>query len=120
MEADTKKRGRPRSPAGEAAILFQQAVNPENGLRENMNFYYASSLLDALGGKLENGSFFLSPRGKIRRQGILEQIGRMYEHELITQEEARELINQCMHDYDAGQTVKEIEARLRTLRKLLQ
>ena len=121
MEADTKKkRGRPRTPAGEMAIVFQRNVNPNNGLRGNMNRYYAASLLLELYGKVEEGNFFLSSRGEIRRQGILEQIGRMYEHGLITKEEAQSLTSQCIQDYEAGRTVKEIEKNLRALRKILQ
>ena len=117
METDTKKkRGRPRTVAGEMARIDQDQVVSENGLRAATNMYYSYHLILELYGKPEKGSFFRSPDGKLRRLGIAEQIGRMYEDDLITEQEARDLVEQSIQEYESGATVKEIEQILRLLR----
>lgn len=121
MESDTKKkRGRPRTIAGEMARHYVEAVVTDNGERAAMNYYYAFTFIHDCYGRPENGSFFLSPQGKVRRQGIAEQIGRMLEAELINIDQARELADSCIKDYQDGQSVKKITERLRVLREMLK
>lgn len=114
MESATeKKRGRPQSVTG----ILARSAYPDNEPRTAINTLYAAHTIK----KLTNGDpFFVTPRGKIRRQGIAEQIGRMIETELITEDQGRDLIEQCKKDYQDGATVKEIERRLRELKKILK
>ena len=124
MVSDTKnKRGRPRTIAGIIGRDMKDTVFVDDGLRAATNKYYAMECLKVFYGKLENaenGSFFVNENRKIRRQGIAEQIGRMLESELITPDQARELAEECIRDYESGQTVKEITKHLAYFRQVLQ
>ena len=114
MVSDTKnKRGRPKKPVTIAAEMFFT----EKGTRAAQNIGYAAELIVLLGQK--PGDFFYSSRGNIRRQGIAEQIGRMLDAELITPDQARELTEQCIKDYENGETVKEITKHLTYFRQVL-
>ena len=113
MVADTKKRGRPKSPQRIATDIYF----PEMEVRTASNLIFAMKAIDTIG--MRKDSFFVTQRGNVRRQGIAEQIGRMLEAELITVEEARELAETCMKDYEDGTPVKEIESTLRLLRQYL-
>ena len=80
--------------------------------------YYAGHAILTCGyGK---GSFFVTPGGSLRHQGIAEQVGRIMYAELATEEEAKELLKQAIEDYENGESVKEIERRLRLLRLSFQ
>ncbi len=111
MEAATKnKRGRPKGWARTAGEI----VLPEKGQRAAANTLYAMLAIDELAEGRQDG-FFVTSRGTIRRQGIAEQIGRMYHSGIITADQGRELIRECKEDYKQGRTVKEIEQTLRLL-----
>ncbi len=113
METATKKRGRPRKHE-----IIETAL-PELEKRTAQNLYYAMlAIIQFAEGRTD--SFFVTNKGNIRRQGIAEQIGRMYEDGTITEEQARELINTCKEDYKGGAAVKDIEANLRLLRQALK
>jgi len=115
MVSDTKnKRGRPKLPSTIAA----ESVWPEKETRTAQNISYAGNLILLLGQK--PGDFFVTSRGSLRRQGIAEQIGRMLESDLITTDQARELAEQCIDDYQNGETVKDIVKHLTYFRQLLQ
>ena len=64
----------------------------------------------------DKNNFFISEKGKIKRQGIAEQLGRMLGAELITTEEARELAQWAIDRYNSGYSVKQIESTLRLYR----
>lgn len=116
MEAATeKKRGRP----AKHAIIY--AAFPEKEKRATANMMYAFRFAkDAMGETPETpNNFFVTHKGNIKRQGIAEQIGRMMDAGLITTEEAKDLGNLVIADYNNGYSVKEIEARLRAIRKTL-
>lgn len=111
METATKKkRGRPKSVYGKMADVF-----PEMEPRAAQNMLYAGKLVNMLGQK--PGDFFVTERGNYRRQGIAEKIGRMYESDLIDEEEARDLAQWAIDFYNDGNTVKEIEQALSIIRK---
>ena len=121
MESDTKNNlGRPRTVAGIMTRIFQEQTITENGLRGAMNVYYAMHFLHECYGRPDRGSFFVSECGKIRRQGIAEQIGRMMKEELITVEQARDLAEEAVKDYNSGKSVKEIAGHLYALRQILR
>ena len=124
MEADTeKKRGRPRTFAGTMGRNMKDTIFVDDGLRAATNKYYAMKGLQAYYGELDkakNGSFFISDNRKVRRQGIAEQLGRMLVAELITTEQAKELAQWAIDDYNSGTSVKQIESTLRLYRQTLQ
>lgn len=112
METDTKKRrGRPKSVqtlTAEATGLFSE-LTP----RAAQNQVYAARVMMMNGGP---GSFFWTERGKQRRQGIAEQIGRMLEADLITEDQAKELTQEAIDLYNKGWSVKQIAGLLREMR----
>ena len=118
MVTDTKnKRGRPRTVTGILARESIETAMLDTGERAAINYLYAAHFLITCYGKtLENGSFFLSNNRKVRRQGIAEQLGRMLEAELITIEQARELAQQAIDEYNSGESVKAIADTLRLYR----
>ena len=61
-------------------------------------------------------SFFGSTTGKIKRQGIAEQIGRLKFYGLVTDKELIKLVRACIKQYNNGESVKDIEKQLRELR----
>lgn len=91
---------------------------PEKETRAAQNFLYAATCIDAIGAR--NNPFFVSAKGSIKRQGIAEQIGRMLEANLITIEQARELAQEAINDYNNGRSVKEVTSTLRLFRLTLQ
>lgn len=118
MEAATKnRRGRPKKIGNQIAENAFNDMEP----RAAQNVYYAGKAFLTLEGENadpEVKDFFVTARGNYRRQGILEQLGRMLEEGSITVEDGRGLLRECMADYKQGESVKIIEKRLRTLRRL--
>lgn len=108
--ATKKKRGRPPTHPQEIYDL----MFPDEERRPVQNKMYAYELISLLD---ERGkAFFVTDKGKFRRQGIAEKIGRMYSKGLITDDESRSLAADCMKDYENGEPVKQIEKRLALLR----
>lgn len=122
MEADSKKkRGRPQTVAGIMSRMYMDENILDTGERATINHYYATHFLfECYGKNLESGSFFISDNRKVRRQGIAEQIGRMLEADLITVEQAKELAQWAIDDYNSGASVKQIESTLRLYKQTLQ
>lgn len=115
MEAATKKkRGRPKS----ANTIAAEMVFTEKETRAAQNLLYAMTCIDKIGGR--NNPFFTTAKGNIRRQGIAEQLGRMLEADLITVEQAKELAQWAIDDYNSGASVKQIESTLRLYKQTLQ
>jgi len=117
MVSDTKnKRGRPSKHSA------MYTAFPEKEKRTAANMYFAMGFItDVMKEKPgDKNNFFISEKGNIRRQGIAEQIGRMLDAELITPDQARELAEECIKDYENGQTVKEITRHLSYFRQVLQ
>ena len=117
MESDTKKkRGRPPKHN------TMYAAFPEKEKRATANLYFAMKFITEATGEKPGGknNFFITERGNIKRQGIAEQLGRMLEANLITIEQARELAQEAINDYNNGHSVKEVTNTLRLFRLTLQ
>ena len=113
MAAATKKRGRPKK------FEYIETVFPDKEPRAAQNIQYATlAISEFTEGRTD--PFFVTDRGSIRRQGIAEQIGRMYADGTINEAEARELITTCKEEYANGRQVKEIEKTLRLLHNNLR
>ena len=61
-------------------------------------------------------SFFLTKEGLIKHKGIAEQIGRMLLKNTISEDQAIDFVEECIDEYNAGESSKEIEKRLRRFR----
>ena len=115
MASDTKKqKGRPKKFDTSLYALFN-----DKEARAAQNTYYASLAIHELLDE-RPGGFFVTCRGNIRRQGIAEQLGRLYDTGVIDKEQGRELAQTVMEEYNNGATAKEIETKLRTFRRSLQ
>lgn len=120
MVADTEnkpKRGRPLLPMTIAAKIGL----PDKEIRTAQNTLYACTFIKEVMEERPGtpGSFFVNDKGNFKRQGIAEQLGRMYEAGLIDKDEGRQLANQVINDYKNGASVKELEKRLRDLRIIM-
>ena len=109
-----RKRGRPKG-------TIAQAVESGKGLwthteRTEINKLFAFRCISL--NEKEFKPFFVTDYGEFKRNGIAEQIGRMREEELATDEELTELTRQAIRDYENGEKVKDIEKRLRNVRKV--
>lgn len=113
MEAATKnKRGRPRKHQ------IIETLFPEYEPRRAQNMYYAmGAIKEIAGGRSDN--FFVTPKGKIKRQGIAEQLGRIYAEGIASPEECRALLETVKQEYAAGASVKDLERKLRRTRLAL-
>lgn len=109
-EAATKK-GRPPKYR---ETLYN--LSPGADKRTAQNRYYAALALHRLSEDPKD-TFFLTAGGSIKRNGILEQIGRLYAAGLASKDECRELIAACKREGLSGTPVKDIERRLRALRR---
>ena len=121
MEAATKnKRGRPRS-IKRRVIDNMPGLWEDKTIRGAMNEYYAATcIIEIAEAQKGQESFFATARGSFRRRGIAEQIGRIYDAELLTKDQCKELLEIVIADYESGSSVKEIESELRAFRKMLQ
>ena len=109
-EAATKK-GRP--PKYKETLYN---IYPDKEKRTAQNNYYAALALHRISQDPKD-SFFVTDRGNIRRNAILEQIGRLYAAGLATKDESQELLNACKRECLSGTPVKELERRLRAIRR---
>ena len=109
-EAATKK-GRP--PKYKETLYN---IYPDKEKRTAQNNYYAALALHRISQEPKD-SFCVTDRGNIRRNAILEQIGRLYAAGLATKDESQELLNACKRECLSGTPVKELERRLRAIRK---
>ena len=107
--ATKKKRGRPANPMLE---VFRVSY-PEREKRAAQNLYYVcAAVIEIL--KQKPGSFFVTGKGNFRRNGIAEQIGRMYEQNGYSEEDCKTIAEQAQELYKAGFSVKAIEKWIRT------
>ena len=116
MVADTnnkKQRGRPKLP--DTILREKVGMNPEMSRRQYQNRMYAVHFICEV--LEENHPFFRDERGNMRRQGIAEQLGRMYMEGLISKNNCKKLLEYVIDDYNNGTSVKEISSRLSFLRK---
>lgn len=116
MEAATEnqsKRGRPKTITRQTADATAGLTHHES-IRAIVNDVYMSTIVIHL--KEPEKSFFVTPKGNIRRKGILEQLGRMYDADQIAEDEITECVQSCIGLYHKGYTVKEIEQHLRNIR----
>ena len=110
LETATKK-GRPPKYKETLYCIYHDKEK-----RTAQNNYYAALALHRISQDPKD-SFFVTDRGNIRRNAILEQIGRLYAAGLATKDESRELLNACKRECLSGTPVKELERRLRAIRK---
>ena len=107
METATKnKRGRPAKFSNEYYSMWQDKEK-----RAAQNTYYASMIILMMESK--RGSFFVTDRGNLRRQGIAEKIGRLYCAGKLTEDQAKELTQAAIDQYQSGATVKEVERTIK-------
>lgn len=107
MEADTKKgRGRPRTFKN---TLY--AIYSDKEKRTAQNLYYAGDAVMILGQK--PGDFFVSAKGKLRRQSIAEQIGRMHIQDGYSETDCKTIAEKAIALYENGFPVKTIETMIR-------
>ena len=112
METDTKKgRGRPNKWTAEYYRVFDDMEK-----RPAQNLYYASVTVHDLLHQ-QPGDFFLTATGRFRRQGIAEQIGRLYCTGKVTADQAQELTQAAIDQYQGGATVREVEHDIKAFRK---
>lgn len=109
-----RKRGRPKSTMTQAVESMRATWNSTE--RTELNRLYCLQCIKL--NEKEFKPFFVTNYGGFKRQGIAEQIGRIREEGLATDEELTELTRQAIRDYENGQKVKDIEKRLRNVRKV--
>ena len=107
MVADTKnRRGRPK-------IFFDglYSIYFDKEKRTAQNMYYVGEAVKVLGIKQDN-PFWITSRGNIKNQGILEQIGRMYENG-FSEEDCLKVAEASIKMKKGGFPVKVIEKWIR-------
>ena len=109
-----RKRGRPKSAIGRRLDIVRSLQDATD--RTEINRLYAGMCIDLKQDEFK--PFFVTDYGGFKRQGIAEQIGRIREEGLVTDEELTELTRQAIRDYENGEKVKDIEKRLRNVRKV--
>lgn len=117
MEAATKnKRGRPRGIIGELArITANQWDDTDRAIKNRL---YAVKCIQLDEASLK--PFFVTSTGKLKRQGIAEQIGRMKVYGTASDAELLQLAHDCIEQYKAGESVKAIERHLRQARQIIE
>lgn len=115
MEAATKKRrGRPPK----FSDITYTGWNYESKRTAQNLHYVGITVIDIMGAS--PGSFFVTEKGNFRRQGIAEQIGRIYDSGLLDKEQCKELLDTVIQDYENGETVKTIEKNLQGFKQMLK
>ena len=117
MGAATKnKRGRPRGTIGELArITANQWDDTDRAIKNRL---YAVECIQLDEATLK--PFFVTSTGKLKRQGIAEQIGRMRIYRTASDAELLQLARECIKQYESGHPVKEIEKHLRQARHAIE
>ncbi len=111
MEAATKKkRGRPAQFKDGLYTIYYDKEK-----RTAQNLYFAGKGYDLLGDAYQ--SFFFTEKGKWKRQGIAEQIGRMYEQDQFKKEDCVTIGETAVKLIEKGWKVKSIERWIRNGRK---
>lgn len=57
--------------------------------------------------------FWLTKKGKFKKQGILEQIGRMYSQDGYTEDECKDIFQKVIVLIENGYSVKDVEKMIR-------
>ncbi len=118
MVAATKKRGRPISDRYAYGYELRNVNNEEKSDRTVRNRLNAEAFICLLMDRKEWDieDFFSTSEGLLRHNGIAEQIGRLLEEDIITDDQAVEIALSCINDYNSGKTSKTIENELRQYR----
>lgn len=107
MVADTEnKRGRPCIHPD-----FLYAIFNDREKRSAQNMYYAGAATTLL--NQQPGDFFITDKGNYRRQGIAEQIGRMYKQDGYLESDCKKVYEMALDLYTRGYKVKTIEKWIR-------
>jgi len=116
MVAATKnKRGRPVSARYVYPYSLRDMNNGDLSDRTIRNKVNAEFLTDLLHDRKEWAleDFFLTKEGMPKHTGIAEQLGRMLDEGIVTDDQAIEIALECVNAYNNGATAKEIEKSLR-------
>ena len=120
VAATKKKRGRPANDRYKQAVeitILNHAYNPEISTRAIQNAVNAEDFICLL---IETDSklygFFSTENGRVKHNGIAEQIGRMMRESIITGDQAIKIAETCVNAYASGRSSKDIEKELRSYR----
>ena len=116
MAAATKKRGRPTREEYAYYYHLRNENNTEESDRTVRTNYNAEQFIIILldDAPAEVYFFFTTREGLTKHKGIAEQLGRMIQEGVITENQAIKRAEQCVNDYyKRGKTSKEIEKELR-------
>lgn len=119
----SKKRGRP-SVYDRDGMQTLRAVNrgnfPDCSARSLSNLYYAQIgqrlAIDCYGDQKAR-QIFTRSSGRMRRQCVLEQIGRLYQQEKATADECRDVLRCAVDLLGEGYTVRQVQEAIREHRK---
>lgn len=125
VAATKKKRGRPTIQVYADAYQLNNgygAYNRELSYRAlqnkvNAEYFIVNVLIDHAP-DLE--LFFMTQEGTPKHYGIAEQIGRLLRRKLISIEQAIDITQQAIDEYNHGATSKQIEWQIRQYRMNLQ
>lgn len=123
VAATEKKRGRPKDKDLQERIALENAISDSpRSTRATQNAFYAEQIgffvMDLEDYSPELYDFFTDARGRYKKCGILEQIGRMvFDGTIAGDDEVYGLLKACFKAYNMGLSSKDIEKRLREVRK---
>ena len=107
MEAASKnKRGRPKIYGD---MLYSIYFDKEK--RTAQNTFYVGVTIKMMDQK--PGDFFVTEKGNLRRQGIAEQIGRMYNQDGYPEESFKDVCQTAIDIVKDGYSVKDVERWIR-------
>ena len=98
---------------------FVTGVQTGLSYRQAVNMKYAKTGLAVIAlviGDDKTWKMFV-PNGKPKYQGVLEQLGRMYESGIFEVKELEDLVPHILNDIENGERSRDIEKNLRRLRQ---
>ena len=119
----SKKRGRPSvydRDGMQTLREFNKSQFSEMGARSLSNLYYVQTgqqlAIDCYGDQRAR-QIFTRSSGRMRRQCVLEQIGRLYQQERATADECRDVLRCAVDLLGEGYTVRQVQEAIREHRK---
>ena len=121
VAATKKKRGRPANDRYKQAVeitILNHAYNPEISTRAIQNAVNAEDFICLLNDETDSklDKFFSTENGRMKHNGIAEQIGRMMREGIITDDQAIKIAEDCVDANASGRSSKDIEKELRSYR----
>lgn len=127
VAATKKKRGRPTIQVYADAYKLNNGYGAYNrelsyrALQNKVNAeYFIVNVVDADNAPNDLFDFFYTADGTPKHYGIAEQIGRLLRRKLISIEQAIDITQQAIDEYNHGATSKQIEWQIRQYRMYLQ